>query len=58
MKNILDFLRHKVMYWSTSAAVTLVGVRMFTPNFADFIIDILSATLVWVAAIMSQPSKK
>jgi hypothetical protein len=55
---MLDFFRNKVIYWTTSTAMSLVAVRMFTPNFADFIIDILSACLVWVAAYMSRSSMK
>lgn len=57
MFDVAEFFRKKVIYWTTTTAFTLVGIRMFTPNFADFIIDFLSAGLVWIAATMAKADK-
>lgn len=50
MNAVFDWAKAHVLAWTTSAAVTLGMVRMFTPNFMDFIIDILTICLVWIAA--------
>lgn len=58
MRNPIDKARTHVLAWTTSAAATLAGTRFFVPNFADFIIDILSVGLVALAAWLAKGSVK
>lgn len=46
----MNALRKHVLAWTTSAALTLAGLRFFTPNFVDLIIDGLTVGLVYIAA--------
>ena len=48
-----EWLRAHVLAWTTSAAVTLAGMRFFTPSFMDMVIDLLTVALVWIAAKMA-----
>lgn len=51
---MFDWARKHVLAWTTSAALTLAGLRFFTPGFVDLIIDGLTVILVWVAARLSK----
>lgn len=51
---MLDWARRHVLAWTTSAAVTLAALRFVTPSFVDFMIDLLTVALVWVAAKLAR----
>lgn len=51
---MIDWLRQRILMAATSAALTLVGVRFFTPGFVDVIIDFLTVGLVYVATLMAK----
>jgi hypothetical protein len=50
----MDWLRNHVLAWSTSSAATLVGLRLVTPSLIDFVFDILTVGLVFVAAKLAK----
>lgn len=45
---MIDWVRKNLMAAATSAAITLAGLRVFTPGFVDFIIDWLTVGLVFI----------
>lgn len=45
-----NWARTHVLAWTTSAALTIAGLRFITPSFVDFLFDFLTVGLVWVAA--------
>ena len=49
-----EFLRKKALLWTVSTAGTLVALRMVTPGFVDFIFDILTVGLVYVAGALAR----
>lgn len=49
------WLRQKALLWTTSAAASMVGLRLVTPAFVDFIFDILTVGLVYLAAALARP---
>lgn len=51
---MLDWARRHVLAWTTSAAVTLAGLRLVTPSFVDLLIDLLTIALVFVAAKLAK----
>lgn len=54
MTGALAWARRHVLAWTTSAALTLAGMRFFTPSFVDLLIDALTVVLVWVAAKLAK----
>lgn len=52
--NLITWLRLHALAWTTSAAVSMVALRMVTPSFVDFIFDILTVVLVWIAAKLAK----
>ena len=53
----MDWLKNRVIAWTTGAAFTLALLRFVTPNFVDFMIDWITVGLVFVAAKLSKESK-
>ena len=53
----MGWLRQKALLWTTSAAASMVGLRLVTPNFVDFVFDILTVGLVYLAAALARPEK-
>ncbi|VDC28256.1 hypothetical protein [Pseudogemmobacter humi] len=51
----MAWLRTHALQWTTSAALTLAGLRFFTPSMVDLIIDGLTVGLVWLAAKLARP---
>lgn len=50
----MDFVRRHVLAWTTSAALTMAALRFVTPSFVDFIFDLLTVGLVYVAAKLAR----
>lgn len=50
----MDWLRQHALAWTTSAAASMVALRMVTPSFVDFVFDILTVALVWLAAKLAK----
>lgn len=50
----MEWLRAHVLAWTTSAALTLAGLRLVTPSFVDFLIDLLTVGLVFIAAKLAK----
>jgi hypothetical protein len=46
---VMEFLRRKALMWTTSTALSMLGLRFLTPTFVDFVFDILTVVLVFVA---------
>lgn len=53
----MEWLRGHVLAWTTSAALTLTGLQVFTPTVFDWVLDGMVVALVWVAARMAAPAK-
>lgn len=53
----MDWLRGHVLAWTTSAALTLTGLQVFTPTVFDWLLDGMVVALVWVAARLASSSK-
>lgn len=51
---MLEWLRTHALAWTTSAALTIAGLRFVTPNFVDLIFDGLTVGLVWLAAKLAK----
>lgn len=49
-----NWIRKKALLWTVSTAGTLVGLRMITPDFVDFIFDILTVGLVYLAGAIAR----
>lgn len=54
----MNRIRRHVLAWTTSAALTLAGLRIVTPAFVDFIIDLLTIGLVALAAYLAKQKTK
>jgi hypothetical protein len=48
------WLRQHVLAWTTSAALTLAGLRLVTPSMVDLLIDLMSVGLVYLAARLAK----
>jgi len=51
---MFDWLKSKVLLWTTTAAAFLTAAQMVTPSFMDFILDWLVVGLVFVAAKLAK----
>ena len=50
----MEWLRAHALQWTTSAALTLAGLRFVTPSMVDFLIDVLTVGLVYLAAKLAK----
>lgn len=50
----MELLRKHVLAWTTSAALTLAGLRFVTPAMVDILIDLLTVGLVYLAARLAK----
>lgn len=50
----MEALRRHALAWTTSAALTMAGLRFVTPSFVDMIFDFLTVGLVWAAAKLAK----
>lgn len=55
---MINLIHRYVLAWTTSAALTLAGLRLVTPAFVDFIIDLLTVGLVALAAHLAKQKTK